>query len=118
MTGVCRICGHSFSNYNNNETVCPKCRYEENWDRLSKIDDGNITYNPPITDASYVIPFDKIAKSVTTSGSALQQPFEFTIKAQKIVLENGGIQLVVDNDTIKNINTIEVNGIKFVREHR
>lgn len=38
-----------------------------------------------------------------------------TIMAQKIVLENGGIQLVIDNDTIKNINTIEVNGIKFER---
>lgn len=38
------------------------------------------------------------------------------IKAQKIVLENGGVQLVVDNDTIKSIDSIEVNGIKFVKE--
>ena len=34
MTGVCKICGHSFSNFNNNETICPKCRYEENWNKL------------------------------------------------------------------------------------
>lgn len=37
------------------------------------------------------------------------------IMTQKIVLENGGIQLVIDNDTIKNISSIEVNGIRFER---
>ena len=88
-TGVCKICGHSFSSSDVNETVCPRCRYEKSWDRLLTVD--------------------------TPSVSSFEQPTELTINTQKIVLENGGIQLVVDNDTIKAVNSIEVNGIKFAR---
>lgn len=139
MTGVCRICGHTFSNYNNNETVCPKCRYEENWDRLCNyttsdtpltIEDSVTPYTPlgvDMSDTPYTPPtiahipsvsFDNIrtAAPALTVGSTVKLPVELIIKAKKIVLENGGIQLVVDNDTIKSIDSIEVNGIRFVKE--
>lgn len=106
-TGVCRICGRSFSNWDVNETVCPCCRYEQNWDRL-------LTVDTPYTSS---VTFDNITMAVPTLGSTLNQPTELTINAQKIVLENGGIQLIVDNDTIKSIDSIEINGIKFERVH-
>lgn len=104
MTGVCKICGQSFSNSNNNETICPKCRYEENWNKLYTIDI-----------ASYPIKGEIFTSSTRTGITSELSPKTLTIMAQKIVLENGGIQLVIDNDTIKNINTIEVNGIRFER---
>ena len=61
--------------------------------------------------------FDNIRTTAPalTVGSTVKLPVELIIKAQKIVLENGGTQLVVDNDTIKSIDSIEVNGIKFER---
>lgn len=31
MTGVCKICGHSFSSWNECETICPKCVYKESF---------------------------------------------------------------------------------------
>lgn len=96
-TGVCKICGRTFSNSDANETVCASCRYQQNWDRL-------LTANDITTPTATL-----------TVGSTVEYPMELTIKAQKIVLENGGVQLVIDNDTIKAINSIEVNGIKFER---
>lgn len=103
MTGICKICGQSFSN-SNNETICPKCRYEENWNKLYTIDI-----------ASYPIKSEIFTSSTKTEITSEPLPQTLTIVAQKIVLENGGIQLVVDNDTIKSIDSIEVNGIKFER---
>ena len=104
MTGVCKICGQTFSNFNNNETICPKCRYEENWNKLYTIDIASY----PIKSEIYTSP----TRTGITSELSLQT---LTIMAQKIVLKNGGIQLVIDNDTIKNISSIEVNGIRFER---
>ena len=104
MTGVCKICGQSFSNSNNNETICPKCRYEENWNKLYTID----TASYPIKDEI----FTSSTRTGITSELSLQT---LIIMVQKIVLENGGIQLVIDNDTIKNIDSIEIDGIKFER---
>lgn len=91
-TRVCRKCGRTFSNTNTNKNLCAHCRYEQNWDRLLAVD---------ATD--------------TSSVSTFARPTELIIKAEKIVLENGGIQLVIDNDTIKSIDSIKVNGIKFER---
>ena len=104
MTGVCRICGHSFSNFNNNETICPKCRYEENWNKLYTIDI-----------ASYPIKGEIFTSSTRSGIKSELSPQTLIIMAQKIILENGGIQLIIDNDTIKNISSIEVNGIRFER---
>ena len=104
MTGVCKICGQSFSNSNDNETICPKCRYEENWNKLCTIDI-----------ASYPIKGEISTSSTRTGITSELSPQMLTIMAQKIVLENGGIQLVIDNHTIKNISSIEVNGIRFER---
>lgn len=104
MTGVCKICGHSFSNFNNNETICPKCRYEENWNKLYTIDI-----------ASYPIKGEIFTSSTRTGITSELSPQTLIIMAQKIVLENSGIQLIIDNDTINNIGSIEVNGIKFER---
>lgn len=104
MTGVCRICGHSFSSWNKWETICPKCRDKENLD----ID---ITCPVSPNTMNYYYPLDNI-----TTVSANNNDFtSLIIMAQKIVLENGGVQLVIDNDTIKSINTIEVNGIRFIK---
>ena len=107
MTGVCRICGQTFSNSNNNETICPKCRYEENWNKLYTIDIASYPIKGEISTSS--------TRTEITSKLSLQT---LTIMAQKIVLENGDIQLVIDNDTIKNIDSIEVNGIRFERAKR
>ena len=92
MTGVCKICGHSFSSWSEIEPICPNCICSANlYDMLC--------FSPD---------------SINTE-SANNKLTMFTIMAQKIVLENGGIQLVIDNDTIKNISSIEVNGIRFER---
>ena len=102
MTGVCKICGQSFSNSNNNETICPKCRYEENWNKLCTIDI-----------ASYPVKGEIFTSPARTGITSELSPQTLKIMVQKIVLENGGSQLVIDNDTIKNIGSIEVNGIRF-----
>lgn len=93
MTGVCKICGQSFSSWSEIEPICPNCIYSANlYDMLC--------YSPD---------------SIHTVSANNNDLSTLTIMAQKIVLENGGIQLVIDNDTIKNISSIEVNGIKFER---
>lgn len=93
MTGVCKICGHSFSSWSEIEPICPNCICSANlYDMLC--------YSPD---------------SINTVSANNNDLSTLTIMAQKIVLENGGIQLVIDNDTIKNIDSIEVNGIKFER---
>lgn len=102
MTGVCKICGHSFSSWNGSETLCSKCRDKEKWG----ID---ITYPTSPNTMNYYYPSD----SVNTIGANNNDFITLKIMAQKIVLENGGIQLVIDNDTIKSISSIEINGIKF-----
>ena len=110
MTGVCRICGHSFSSWSGSETICPNCMFSE--DLHKSLNNYDSTHLPAALGSSYYCLTDSIN---TVSANNNDLPI-LIIKAQKIVLENGGVQLVVDNDTIKNIDSIEVNGIKFVRE--
>ena len=93
MTGVCKICGHSFSSWSEIEPICPNC-----------IRSANL-YDMPCYSPD----------SINTISANNNDLSTLTIMAQKIVLENGSIQLVIDNDTIKNISSIEVNGIKFER---
>lgn len=93
MTGICRICGHSFSSWSETEPICPNCICSANLYDM-------ICYSPD---------------SINTVSANNNDLSTLTIMAQKIVLENGGIQLVIDNDTIKSIGSIEVNGIKFER---
>lgn len=104
MTGICKICGHGFSSWNIYETICPKCRNKEKWG----ID---ITYPASPNAMNYYYPSDSINIVSANNNDFIT----LLVHAQKIVLENGGIQLVIDNDTIKSIGSIEVNGIKFVR---
>lgn len=93
MTGVCKICGQSFSSWSEIESICPNCIRSANlYDMLC--------YSPD---------------SINTVSANNNDLSTLTIMAQKIILENGGIQLVIDNDTIKSIDSIEVNGIKFER---
>ena len=93
MTGICKICGQSFSSWSEIEPICPNCIRSANlYDMLC--------YSPD---------------SIHTVSANNNDLSTLTITAQKIVLENGGIQLVIDNDTIKNIGSIEVNGIRFER---
>lgn len=95
MTGVCRICGHSFSSWSECETICPNCVFSENLHNRLNVYCSTDSIN-----------------TISTNNNDFTT---LTIMAQKIVLENGGIQLVIDNDTIKSINTIEVNGIRFIK---
>lgn len=93
MTGVCKICGHSFSSWSEIEPICQNCIRSANlYDMLC--------YSPD---------------SINTISANNNDLSTLTIMAQKIVLKNGDIRLVIDNDTIKNIGSIEVNGIKFER---
>lgn len=90
-TGVCRICGHSFSSWNVCETICPNC-ISENLHNM--------------------IGYTTVSGNTISANNDLGT---FSVNTQKIALENSGIKLVIDNDTIKSIDSIEVNGIKFER---